>query len=134
MKKIFIFYIILFFSNQASAQDNVQAVEKFIGGVGNNIIKIASDESLSNAKRRSEIINEIDKIIDSKWISRFVLGKSYKNMSQNQKDKFSELYRQFMINTYGPKFKNYDGRKFTVRSVVKQNIFYIAKCEFLPRT
>lgn len=38
-----------------------------------------------------------------------------------------------MINTYGPKFKNYNGKKFTVNEVVKQNNFYIAKAEFLPK-
>ncbi len=38
-----------------------------------------------------------------------------------------------MINTYGPKFKNYNGKKFEVLSVEQQNGFYVAKCEFIPR-
>jgi phospholipid transport system substrate-binding protein len=37
-----------------------------------------------------------------------------------------------MINTYGPKFKDYNGRKFTVNEVIEQGGFYIAKAEFLP--
>jgi phospholipid transport system substrate-binding protein len=37
-----------------------------------------------------------------------------------------------MINTYGPKFKDYNGRKFTVNEVSERGGFYIAKAEFLP--
>ena len=40
------------------------------------------------------------------------------------------------INKYkqhDPKFKNYNGKKFTVNEIVKQNNFYIAKAEFLPK-
>ncbi len=131
MKKI-IFAFVLFFSSSAFAQSE-KDIAVFIEGVGNKIISIAANKSLSEAKIKSQIINEIDSVIDSKWIARFVLGKNYKEMTQAQKDKFSELYRQFMINTYGPKFRSYNGRKFTVKSVEKQSIFYVAKCEFLPR-
>jgi phospholipid transport system substrate-binding protein len=38
-----------------------------------------------------------------------------------------------MINTYGPKFNNYDGKKFTVNSVEKQSNFYLVKSEFIPK-
>ena len=38
-----------------------------------------------------------------------------------------------MINTYGPKFKNYNGKSFKVISVDQQSGFYVAKCEFLPK-
>ena len=38
-----------------------------------------------------------------------------------------------MINTYGPKFNSYNGKKFTVNSVEKQGSFYLAKSEFTPK-
>lgn len=135
MKKFFTAFFILFFVNTTFAQgsDKSEAVEKFVAKFGNKIISIASDKKLSDTQVRSEMVAEIDKVIDSEWIARFVLGKSYKTLSEKQKSKFEHLYREFMINTYGPKFKNYNGRKFTVLDVKKQNIFYVAKCEFLPK-
>lgn len=75
----------------------------------------------------------IDGAIDAEWIGRFVLGKNYKTATDAQRQRFTSLYRDFMINTYGPKFKNYNGRKFTVNEITEQGGFYVAKSEFLPR-
>jgi len=137
MKKIYIILFFIIFGNEALAQNNPNEtainVEKFINNLGNKIIKIAADNKISDNIRKDKIINEVDLVIDSEWIARFVLGKNYKSASDAQKTRFSELYRQFMINTYGPKFKNYNGKKFNVVSVEQQNGFYVAKCEFLPR-
>ncbi len=135
MKKLIAIFIFVVFSNSALAQkaDASDKVRNFVDDIGNKIIKIADDNKLSENQKKDKIIIEIDKIIDTDWISRFVLGKNYKTANDEQKNRFSELYRQFMINTYGPKFKNYNGRGFTVIKVENQNNFYVAKCEFLPK-
>lgn len=131
-KLIFIFFF--YSSTHAFAQLNEESeVKIFVENVGNQIINIANDKTLNEAKKREKIINEIDKVIDSEWIAKFVLGKNYKNLSDKQKQDFTRLYREFMINTYGPKFKNYNGKKFTVNEVEKQSSFYIARAEFLPK-
>ena len=127
---VFVFII----SNKALGQDNIEnQIKIFIENVGNQIIAIANDKTINEAKKREKIIAEIDKIIDSQWIAKFVLGKSYKTLTENQKKDFLRLYREFMINTYGPKFKNYNGKKFTVNDIEKQNNFYIAHAEFIAK-
>lgn len=121
------------FTSLAQEQNEILEVKTFVEEMGNKIINIAKEKNTSEAKIREKIINEIDIVIDSEWIAKFVLGKNYKNLNDQQKKQFISLYRDFMINTYGPKFKNYNGKKFTVNEVVKQNNFYIAKAEFLPK-
>lgn len=135
MKKIFLAAFAVLFSFSASAQttDRSADVKKFVEEIGNKVITIAGDTKTSDSKRREKIINVVDSSIDPDWIARFVLGKNYKAASDDQRDKFTKLYRDFMINTYGPKFKNYNGKKFTVLSVAEQGGFYVAKSEFLPR-
>ncbi len=129
------FILISFYSFTSLAQEQAEILEvkTFVEEMGNKIINIAKEKNTSEAKIREKIINEIDMVIDSEWIAKFVLGKNYKNLNDQQKKQFISLYRDFMINTYGPKFKNYNGKKFTVNEVVKQNNFYIAKAEFLPK-
>ena len=129
------FILISFYSFTSLAQEQAEILEvkTFVEEMGNKIINIAKEKNTSEAKIREKIINEINIVIDSEWIAKFVLGKNYKNLSDQQKKQFISLYRDFMINTYGPKFKNYNGKKFTVNEVVKQNNFYIAKAEFLPK-
>ena len=129
------FILISFYSFTSLAQEQAEILEvkTFVEEMGNKIINIAKEKNTSEAKIREKIINEIDIVIDSEWIAKFVLGKNYKNLNDQQKKQFISLYRDFMINTYGPKFKNYNGKKFTVNEIVKQNNFYIAKAEFLPK-
>ncbi len=135
MKKIVITLALLLLSTTSFAEntDQSEQVKSFINNVGNQIITIAAEKKLSSDQRKTKIISVIDNSIDADWIARFVLGKNYNNASDLQKDSFSKLYREFMINTYGPKFQNYNGRKFEVVSVNKQSSFYIAKSEFLPQ-
>ncbi len=134
MKKFLAAIIFYFVATLSCANaDESSEVKTFVDNIGNKVVSIANEKNVSESSKRQRIIGEIDKVIDSDWIARFVLGKNYKVASDQEKQHFSELYRQFMINTYGPKFKNYNGRKFNVKSVEQQSGFYVARCEFLPR-
>lgn len=135
MKKILPIILFLFFSSQSFAQnqDKTTQVKDFVNDIGNKIIKTADDKKLSTEQRKTKIIALIDGVIDADWIARFVLGKSYKTISDENKATFTKLYREFMINTYGPKFQNYNGKRFDVIDVSEQNGFYVAKAEFLPK-
>jgi phospholipid transport system substrate-binding protein len=134
MKKIF-FTLFFLFNHQTLAQNNPpqDMIRDFVQILGDQIIDVAKDKSLSEVQRKQKIINLIDKSTDSKWIARFVLGKNHKTANEEQKKQFMSMYREFMINTYGPKFNSYDGKKFTVNSVEKQSNFYLVKSEFTPK-
>lgn len=124
---------ILINSSFALSADKTLEVRNFIDNLGNTIINISKDEKISGSEKSDKIIDIIDKSIDSKWISRFVLGVNYKNSSEEQREKFRDLYRQFMVNTYGPKFQNYKGNSFNVKEVIKQKRFYLVKTDFITK-
>jgi phospholipid transport system substrate-binding protein len=130
MKKI-LFTILFILTTNANAQQ--AEVKDFVNNLGNQIISIANKQSLSEEAKKKEIVSLIEKSVDTDWIARFVLGKNYRNINEEQKSKFIKIYREFMINTYGPKFKSYNGKKFEVIEVSEQNGFFIAKSEFLPK-
>jgi phospholipid transport system substrate-binding protein len=134
MKKFLITCLVFFTSTAAIAAENAKTAEVriYVEEIGNKIVKIAGEKG-SESKKRDKIISVIDGAIDVDWLARFVLSRNYKTSTEAQKESFTKLYRDFMINTYGPKFKNYNGKKFTVNEVTEQNSFYIAKAEFLPR-
>ena len=134
MKKIIALIALLILPIQAFGAENTEQneVRVFVEKVGNDIVGIAN-QKIPEAKKREKIIAIVDSVIDADWIARFVLGKNYKTATDKQRAEFLKLYRDFMINTYGPKFKNYDGRKFTVNEVTQQSSFLVAKAEFLPR-
>lgn len=129
-----IFILLAFFSSKSFANDieEVKEVRGFIDSVGKNIIEIAKNDKLGEEQKRQDIIKVIDQSIDPDWISRFVLGINYRTASAEQISKFSDLYRRFMINTYGPKFKDYNGKSFTVTEVEPQKRLYLVRAEFMP--
>jgi phospholipid transport system substrate-binding protein len=117
---------------QAVKNDEVK-IHDFVSDMGNKIIEIAGNKSLLEKDRVKQIINLTDSVIDPDWIARFALGRNYITATEAEKIRFTKLYREFMIDTYGPKFKRYNGKKFTVNSVENLDSFYLVKCEFLPQ-
>lgn len=124
--------LLLTFPSQSFAND-AKDVEQFINKLGKNIIEIADDEKLNVVQKRDKLVNLVDSVIDSKWISKFVLGKYYRRANDSQKEKFKQLYREFMIHTYSPKFTGYNGEKFEVINIINQSNYYTAKCLFYPK-
>lgn len=136
MKLLKIFIILLAFTSTKSYSQNVSKddmVKNFVQIIGDEIIDVAKNKKLTEVQKKQQIIRLIDKSIDADWIGRFVLGKYFKTATEVQKNTFMSYYREFMINTYGPKFNSYDGKKFTVNSVEKQSNFFLVKTEFIPQ-
>lgn len=129
-KTLPILFILLFsFKSYANSDQSLQARE-FIGKFCDKIIKITQDKEISDISKIQEIINHIDISVNAKWISRFVLGSNYRKMSEDQIAKFSKIYRLYMINTYSPKFTNYNSYGINVIDVEKMTRFYLVKTKF----
>lgn len=133
MSKIILSAIIFLFSINLSFADETAEVRTFVDKLGNTIIKVADDKKLNINQKREQLIQVIDGVIDANWISKFVLGKNYRTANDEQKEEFRKLYREFMIQTYSPKFTGYKGEKFSITSVVNDGNYYTAQCIFYPQ-
>ncbi len=125
-------FILFFFMNQSFA-DETKEVENFVNNLGDKIIAVASNNKLKVNQRRDRLTNIIDEVVDTNWISKFVLGKHYRRATNFQREKFKELYHEFMVNTYGPKFNGYNGEKFSITGIINDSSYYTAKCIFYPK-
>lgn len=129
---IFAFLLSFLFSNNVAANDSSKARD-FINEFGNKVIEVASNKKVSVNTRRDQLISLIESVIDSKWIAKFVLARNYRTASQEQRDRFQSLYRDFMIHTYAPSFNGYNGEKFEVKDVIQQGKYFMVKCLFIPK-
>jgi phospholipid transport system substrate-binding protein len=125
--------VIFCFTINSSFAGEADEVKNFINDLGNRIIKIASDKKININQKRQFLINTIDEVVDTNWVSKFVLGKHYRLASDSQKEQFKTLYHDFMINTYSPKFTGYNGENFSITSVTNDGNYYTAKCIFYPK-
>lgn len=132
LKKIIISFVFtIFVSNNANANDLLKAKD-FINNFGNKVIQIASDDSITLEIRKTQLIELIESKIDAKWIARFVLARNYRTASTQQRIRFEDLYRQFMIHSYGPSFSGYNGEDFEIIDVMQKGKYFMIKCFFVP--
>jgi phospholipid transport system substrate-binding protein len=126
-KFIFTTIIMMSFSVTSWADSNLEA-ENFINNLGDNIIEIASNKNMPLQDRKNEIIKLVGSVVDNKWIARFVLARNYRSASKEQFSEFQKLYRDFIIYTYAPSFKGYNGEKFKIKEVLNQGKYFMVKC------
>ena len=116
MKKLLIILFLSFSSNIFA--DNIAESRQFINSIGNAITTFNDKEKL---------INLIEKSIDFNWVSRYVLGREYNNFTEQQKTDFKKLYKDFLINNYGPKFDNYKAKSFNIDAIEDKKKYNLVK-------
>ena len=115
--------------NQSFAGDKKES-QNFINALGTKIISVASNNKINYKKKEEQLTHIIDQNIDIKWITKFVLGRHYKVATTIQKERFEELYHQFIIESYVPQFIKYNGAKFAITDVINDSNYDVVKCVF----
>jgi len=109
MKKLFVILSLLFTLNVANAtQLGNKDVEKFIDDMSKNSQSILNNKSYTDQKRKEEYKKFSDTIVDSQWVAKFVLGAYWKQINETQQKEFLELYRDYLLENYIPKLKDYN--------------------------
>ena len=122
MKKLTIslFLSLFLFSSNIFADDVLDA-HKLIQKVNDAIVNVDDKKKLTAL---------IEESIDFERISRFVLGREYRKFTNEQKKEFTDLYRKFLIKTYGPKFNNYQAESYEILLVQEKKRYSIVKSKF----
>jgi len=133
MKKLLIILVLsaLFFTKNAYAEQHSE-IKNFVQTMSDKAIDIASDESKTIERRRSELIDLFNERVDLDWVTKFIMGKHWRTASKEQRKKFVELYREYLIKKYAPKFNGYSGKDFKILSI--ENNYedeYIVKCKYV---
>ncbi|CAK8163124.1 phospholipid transport system substrate-binding protein [Candidatus Xenohaliotis californiensis] len=84
----------LFFIN-ASANEVAQTVESTVAAIKEILAKKNSEEA-----KKSEVLSIIDKQVDIKWLSGFILGKNNSQLNSEQHKQFIHGYKNFALNLY----------------------------------
>ena len=79
-----------------------------------NAINTLTDKSISQNEKESQFGKLFDKNFDVASISRFVLGKYWKQASLDQKKNFIKAFRNYIVKTYSSRFNEYSGEQLTL--------------------
>lgn len=88
----------------AAAAIDPNEVGGFIEDFGNSALVTLSDEGKSKAERVAEFRRLLNEGFDLEWIGRFVLGRYWRRATPEQRDEFSKLFQDYVVNTYASRF------------------------------
>ncbi|MBL6785327.1 MAG: ABC transporter substrate-binding protein [Rickettsiales bacterium] len=112
--KNFIIAFIFCLSLPIKAFSQISSAESFIENFSNNLFTIVKNEEISNQKKSQLLVHEIENSIDANYICKFVIGRDWRKASKKFQTNFCDLYKTFLIQTYSPQFKGYNGETYKI--------------------
>ena len=118
MRNYFKLFLVCFFlvgaqlgtAQAATAKD----VEVFVSTLGNKVLNLLKDKSVSDTIKDQQLKSIFRENVDTDWIGQFVLGKFWREAKPEQQKRYLALYRDFLIESYTGRFKEYTGESFKI--------------------
>ena len=110
---IFIIFILILAPLNASGTDLINA-EEFVNKFADEAIIILSNNEINENEKNDKFTNLVMSAIDLNLISQFVLSKTWKSATDDQKERYISAFKKYFINSYANKLDQYSGEKIIV--------------------
>ena len=98
----------------AQAQTSPDGAAEFLRKVGDETIVLLKDRSRPKIEKEAELRQILNKSIDMKTIGRFALGKTWREIDDQQKARYLKLFRDYVLYSYSKRLLSYEGETFNV--------------------
>ena len=98
----------------AQAQTSPDGAAEFLRKVGDETIVLLKDRSRPKIEKEAELRKILNKSIDMKTIARFALGKTWREINDEQKARYLMLFRDYVLYSYSKRLLTYAGETFNV--------------------
>ena len=116
-----LFFSSLFFFNQVFAETSSEYVEK----IHKDIVLVVRAKQGIYEENPEEFIKAISfalqPLVDFKRISRNVMGRYYKDANKEQVDKFNEVFKESLLETYSKTLAEFKDEEILVSSEIKKS-------------
>lgn len=103
--------MLLSFTAPAMAEPVADA-SKYVESLGNRAITTISNKVLSKEKKKAQIEQLFRESVDIAWVGRFVLGRFWRQATDEQKAHYLKEYESFLVSHYASRFTDYTGGSF----------------------
>ena len=100
-----------------AAGDSAAVVADF----GDHMLQMLNDPQLSPAERQKRFGALLDKDFDFAKIGRFVLGRYWQTATEQQKQEFAPVFRDYVVQSYSVRFGEFTGASFKVTGERPEN-------------
>ncbi|HAT35569.1 MAG TPA: toluene tolerance protein [Rhodospirillaceae bacterium] len=98
----------------AQAQTSPEGAADFLRKVGDETIVLLKDVSRPKSEKEAELRQILEKSIDMRTIGRFALGKTWREIDEDQQDRYLRLFRDYVLYSYSKRLLTYAGETFNV--------------------
>ena len=126
----FFFSFILFIPLSAISDENIDKSKVFLEKLGKQFVEKVSNTDISDIERYNNFKQLYLSSFDNYYISRFVLGRYWKTIDKGIQKQFVDSFNKYIVATYAPKFKGWEGTFKAVDSLLENN-YYNVKMDIL---
>ena len=128
----FIILALFFTPIHSFSDEKIEQSKYFVENLGKQVIEKVSNVNLSESERVVNFRNLYLDSFDNYYISRFVLGRYWKRLDSNMRKQFVESFNDYIVTTYAPKFKGWEGT-FEATDSLLENNYYNVKMNVLNK-
>lgn len=108
--------VALAFSLARPPAAQAETPSEFVTTLGENAIGMLVDETMDPGERDRLFRDLMVERFDLPLISRYVLGVQWRRAKPVQKDEYTVLFQEFIVQVYSSRLRNYGGQTFQVKS------------------
>ena len=128
----FLILALFFIPIHSFSDEKIEQSKFFVENLGKQVIEKVSNVNLSDSERIVNFRNLYLDSFDNYYISRFVLGQYWKRLDSNMRKQFVESFNDYIVTTYAPKFKGWEGT-FKATDSLLENNYYNVKMNVLNK-
>ena len=128
-----LFFVLIFLYPVVSySDDNLASSKVFVEKLGKQVVEKVSNTEITELERYNNFKKLYLSSFDNYYISRFVLGRYWKTIDKGIQKKFVDSFNNYIVATYAPKFKGWEGTFKAVESLFENN-YYNVKMDILNK-
>ncbi len=101
----------------ASRADDKEAAKQFANNLGTQAMGVITDGTLAKDAKRQKLEGLFEENVDINWIGKFVLGRYWRDASEEQKQQYLGNYKVFLIKHYTSNLTEFTDANFEVTKV-----------------
>ena len=130
--KKFFFALIFLYPLVSYSDENLVSSKVFVEKLGQQVVEKVSNTEITELERYNNFKKLYLSSFDNYYISRFVLGRYWKTIDKGIQKKFVDSFNNYIVATYAPKFKGWEGTFKAVESLFENN-YYNVKMDILNK-
>lgn len=107
--------LLLSLSASGAQAAGAEEARQFVDDMGKKVL--ATVNSQSGEAGKQQLRQMFSENVDMEWMAQFVLGRAWPQATDDQKSRYVQAYKEYLLSRYTANFSDYAGSKYTITGV-----------------